>query len=182
MRKKPANSRPPTQQIEPLVRGPLTCKAKGDLAEIAFLYKAASLGFGVAKPYGDKEQYDFILDSGERFWRVQVKSTSYAGADRNGYVVNAWHNCKGRNVKSYQADEIDFLAGYIVPIGIWYIVPVDQLAALRSLRLYPSGCKWGGGFERFREAWHLMAPGADLPQPRILRLHSKDLHCKPFIE
>jgi hypothetical protein len=35
------------------------------------LHKAAALGFGVAKPYGDSERYDFILDSGERLWRVQ---------------------------------------------------------------------------------------------------------------
>jgi hypothetical protein len=147
------------------------------------LHKAAGLGFGVAKPYGDKERYDFILDSGERFWRVQVKSTSYAEATRGGYVVNAWHNCKGSNVKSYQAEEIDFLAAHIVPIDTWYIVPVNQLAALRSLRLYPSGCKWGGCFEVFREAWHLMAPGADLPQPRESRpARSTNPHHKRFVE
>src|SRR6185437_15810065 len=38
-------------------------KRKGDLSEAAFLLKAASLGFGVAKPWGDSERYDFILDS-----------------------------------------------------------------------------------------------------------------------
>ena len=37
-------------------------KRRGELAELAFLYKAASQGFGVAKPYGDSERYDFILD------------------------------------------------------------------------------------------------------------------------
>ena len=74
-------------------------KAKGDLAELAFLYKAASLGFGVAKPYGDKERYDFILDSGERFWRVQVRSTSYAEAGRRGYKVSTAHNDRGRKVR-----------------------------------------------------------------------------------
>jgi len=191
MKKKSGNSCQPILQIEPMVRGPRNNKAKGDLSEIAFLYKAAGLGFGVAKPYGDKERYDFILDSGERFWRVQVKSTSYAEAGRKGYVVNVWHNCKGHsagsykaNVGSYKAEEIDFLAAHIVPIDIWYIVPVDQLASLYSLRLYPSGSKWGGGcFEAFREAWHLMAPGADLPQPRTLRrARPTNLHRKRFVE
>ena len=37
-------------------------KRRGELAELAFLYKAANLGYGVAKPYGDSERYDFILD------------------------------------------------------------------------------------------------------------------------
>ena len=39
-----------------------TLKQRGELAEMAFTYKAAGLGFGVAKPYGDSESYDFILD------------------------------------------------------------------------------------------------------------------------
>jgi len=182
MKKKSGNSRARTAQIAPLVRGPLNCKAKGDLVEIAFLYKAAALGFGVAKPYGDKEHYDFILDSGERFWRVQVRSTSYLEPNRNSYTVNASHRGKGYKVKTFQAEEIDFLVAYIVPVNSWYVVPVNQLASLRFLRLYPSGSKWGGCFEAFREAWHLMAPGADLPQPRMLR-HARpaNLHRKRFI-
>jgi hypothetical protein len=183
MKKKSGNPRQCTAQTAPLVRGPLNCKAKGDLAELAFLHKAASLGFGVAKPYGDKEYYDFILDSGERFWRVQVKSTSYTEPDRSPYVVNACHNDKGRKVKAYQAAEVDFIAVYLVPIDIWYIVPVNQLGALRSLRLYPSGCHGADRFEAFRKAWHLMAPGADLPQPRTLRrAPAPSRHGKRFVE
>src|SRR5579864_7341802 len=41
----------------------LTTKRRGELAELAFTLKAASLGFGVAKPYGDSERYDFIVDA-----------------------------------------------------------------------------------------------------------------------
>jgi hypothetical protein len=184
MKKKSGNLRQQPAQIAPLVRGPRNSKAKGDLAELAFLYKAASLGFGVAKPYGDKERYDFILDSGERFWRVQVKSSSRAASERNGYAVNAWHNGKGYKIRTYQAEEIDFFVAYIVPLDVWYIVPVSELASLRLLRCYPSGCRPGGGyFEAFREAWHLMAPGADLSQPRTLRqVRSPDLHRKCFVE
>jgi PD-(D/E)XK endonuclease len=46
------------------------------MAELAFMCKAASLGLGVAKPYGETERFDFIITSGRRVWRVQVKSTS----------------------------------------------------------------------------------------------------------
>ncbi len=111
-----------------------------------------------------------------------MKSTSYTEPDRSAYVVNACHNHKGRKVKAYQADEIDFIAVYLVPLGIWYIIPVNQLGALRALRLYPSGCQGAARFEAFREAWHLMAPGADLPQPRILRRTRPNLHHKPFVK
>jgi hypothetical protein len=184
MKKESGNSREWSAQMEPVVRGPQCNKAKGDLAEIAFLHKAAGLGFGVAKPYGDKERYDFILDSGERFWRVQVKSTSYAEPDHTGYKVSASHSGKGYKAKTYQAKEIDFFAAYIVPVDVWYIVPVNQLASFRFLRLYPLGCRRAGGcFEAFREAWHLMAPGADLPQPRKSRQRcTPDLHGKRFVK
>ena len=49
-------------------------KRKGELSELAFAYKAVSMGFGVSKPYGDSERFDFIVTSGRRVWRVQVKS------------------------------------------------------------------------------------------------------------
>jgi hypothetical protein len=183
MKKKSRKSCKRTRPVATLVRGPLKTKEKGELAELAFLHKAASLGFGVARPHGDSERYDFILDSGERFWRVQVKSTSYTEADRNAYIVNVCHNDRGHKVKAYQPEEVDFIAIYLVPVKVWYIVPVNQLGTLRALRLYPSGCQGAGRFEPFREAWHLMAPGADLPQPRTSRhARSTNLHCKRFVE
>src|SRR5438445_10757609 len=43
--------------------GDSTGPSTGEPSEAAFLLKAASLGFGVAKPWGDSERYDFILDS-----------------------------------------------------------------------------------------------------------------------
>jgi len=45
--------------------------------------KASNLGFAVAKPWG-RERYDFILDSGHHFWRVQVKSTRCGTIQRIG--------------------------------------------------------------------------------------------------
>ena len=51
-----------------------TTKQRGELAEMMFMVKAAQKGFATAKPYGDSRRYDFILDVGQRLWRVQVKS------------------------------------------------------------------------------------------------------------
>ena len=50
-------------------------KRTGERSEAAFLHKAASLGFGIAKPWGDSERYDFILDNGRKLLRVQIKAT-----------------------------------------------------------------------------------------------------------
>jgi len=150
-----------------LMRRSQTRKAKGELAELAFMHKAASLGFGVAKPYGDSERYDFILDSGERFWRVQVKSiytrTGY------GYRILA----AGARLSRYSAEEIDFVVVYVVPHDAWYVIPINCVPPSAVLIFYPQGCRKGAGrFEGFREAWHLMAPGADLRGPGLLRCQS----------
>ena len=163
--KKDSRKRVSRRQSAPLVRGKLSSKTKGELGELAFSLKAASLGFGVAKPNGEDEAYDFILDSGERLWRVQVKSiyTPF----RDGFRAIGQRT----NKEPYTADEIDFLVVYVAPLNIWYVIPVKHLALSRILTFYPSGCKRGGGhFERWREAWHLLAPGGDSkPRPGILR-------------
>jgi hypothetical protein len=177
MKKKSGNSRQRTRQIAPLVRGPLKTKEKGELAELAFLHKAASLGFGVARPHGDSERYDFILDSGERFWRVQVKSIF--GLVEGMYRMRSTHGHK----ICYTAEEIDFVAAYIASEKIWYVIPVDCLPASAVLSFYPSGRERGSGrLEVFREAWHLLAPGADLPQPRTPRRTPPNLHHKRFVK
>ena len=43
-------------------------KRTGELSEAAFLSKATGLGFRVAKPWGDSERYDFIVN----FWGAVV--------------------------------------------------------------------------------------------------------------
>src|SRR5207248_6285949 len=66
-----------------------TRKRRGEVAESVFLAKAMSLGFGVAKPWGDSERYDFIVDSGEKLWRVQLKSGD-GGGKEGGYKGHAF--------------------------------------------------------------------------------------------
>jgi hypothetical protein len=148
-------SRNPGQN--PLVLGELNSKAKGELAELAFSLKAASMGFGVAKPHGENERYDFIVDSGKRLWRVQVKS-SYC-IHRGAYRAR----CHRAQAKLYEANEIDFVAIYIVPVNIWYVIPANCVIGSIWVAFYPSGCKQGGRFEGYREAWHLMGARASSP-------------------
>jgi PD-(D/E)XK endonuclease len=132
-----------------------TDKQRGELAEIRFMLKAAGLGFGVAKPWGDSERYDFILDSGKRRWRVQVKSTYVART--HGYMVHAQGRFGGNN-KGYTAEQIDMLVAYIVAEDAWYVIPVEAFAPRTMLALYPSGCKKrnSGRYEKYRDAWDLM--------------------------
>ena len=121
----------------------------GDVAEARFVAKAASLGFGVSKPWGN-ERYDFILDSGYCFWRVQVKSTW--ARTKCGYVMTV--GCG--SLVPYKDTEIDFLAGYVAPEDAWYIIPVRLVKKRTRLCLHPQGngrSKW----EKLREGWCQMA-------------------------
>ena len=115
------------------------------------------MGFRVTKPWGDSELYDFVLDSGTRLWRVQIKCTAVERA--GGYHIQPIHFVYGKNKVVYTADDIDVLAAHVVPLDVWYVVPVAALAAGTSLRLYPDdGCKTAR-FEKYREGWDLFRGG-----------------------
>ncbi|MBI1741218.1 MAG: hypothetical protein HY233_04720 [Acidobacteriales bacterium] len=132
----------------------LTTKRRGELSELAFVYKAASLGFHVAKPYGDSERYDFILDAGHRLWRIQVKSTTTLLCGL--YRINA-HRRTNNGAVPYQPGEIDFLIAHIIPENAWFILPIaliqDRTSVLLAPRRHPRG---PGLFGTYREAWHLL--------------------------
>jgi len=102
-----------------------------------------------AKPWGDSERYDFVLDSGHGFWRVQVKSTQRCAESRYRVKAAGWK-------ATYTRDEIDFLVAWVIPEDLWYVVPIQAFASRKRLRFYPhGGCK--SLFEKYREAWCLMA-------------------------
>jgi hypothetical protein len=73
---KPASAKPAPQT--PLQRE-LSTKRRGELAEIAFILKAANLGFGVARPFGDSERYDVILDARDPLPRLSKPERGNVG-------------------------------------------------------------------------------------------------------
>ena len=131
-------------------------KRTGELSEAAFLLKAKTLGFGVSRPWGDSERYDFVLDSGQRLWRAQIKCTASVRA--RGYDIQPTHTDQTRKAP-YTIDDIDVLFAHIIPLDIWYVLPVEAFAPCKSLRFYPQGCN-RARFEQYREAWHLLRPKA----------------------
>jgi hypothetical protein len=77
---------------------------------------------------------------------VQVKSTRYTGERR--FSITA-RGCRD----GYTAEEIDFLAAYIVPLDLWYVVPVKAFAPSKCVRFYPEQENSRGRYEKYREAW-----------------------------
>ncbi len=130
----------------------LTCKQLGEIAEAEFIAKAVSEGFVVAKPWGDSESYDFIVNVRKKlhFWRVQVKSAHVVGEDLT-YSFRAHDH----EQKSYTAEEIDALVAYAKPEEAWYVFPVRVVEGLKSLKLYPGSRKKRSKYEKWRERWEI---------------------------
>ena len=120
-------------------------------------YVVEELGFGVAKPCGDSERYDVILDSRiarknslHQIWRVQVKATTQL---LNGqYRINAHRRINGRAVP-YRPSEVDFLAAHIIPEDAWFLIPIRHTKGRTSLFFSPKKFPRPGPYDAYREAW-----------------------------
>jgi len=131
---------------------------RGQLAELIFIRKAASLGFAVAKPWNEGERYDAIVRVGHVLWRVQVKSTLAKCPLRPYYRVRiSGNHGPGRSsLKPYSTEEIDFIVAYIFAEEIWYVFPAVRVVGQKSVCLHPGSKR--SRLEQYREAWHLMRP------------------------
>ncbi len=126
-------------------------KKRGEAAEAAFLARASVLGFSVLHPWGESNRYDAALDLGRRMVRVQIKS---ATAFHDGYTVKT----TGANGHVYTIEEIDFIAAYLVPENIWYILPVEVVGSRGTIKFRPHSRRLRTPFyERYREGWCLLA-------------------------
>jgi hypothetical protein len=147
-----------------------TSKRRGELAELAFSWKAASLGFTVAKPYGDSDRYDFIVDSGGHLFRMQIKSASRLS--QGTYFITTQRCANGVSIP-YTSEEIDFLAGYIFPEDAWVIIPVEALDGRRSIHIFPSDRADAGLYASYREAWCQLACTRRAPGLKALMIEPR---------
>jgi hypothetical protein len=140
---------------------PWNPKLAGERAESAFLAAAMQRSLTVSKPFGDSTPYDFIVDpapglSPTTLWRVQVKSASTSCSHE--FVVGLAH-AGGRPLLPAEAD---FVAALIVPLDVWYIVPVALIHGRHALGFFPEVSRSCGRWEPFRNAWHLLKRRRDL--------------------
>jgi hypothetical protein len=122
-------------------------KLRGEWAELRFMARAAEHGLQVTKPWGETARYDFAVEYEARFVRVQVKSTMFK--DNDGYSCTV-RGCRG----PYVGDPFDFVAAYLIPEDIWYIIPAEKFQGQGSIGLYPRLKK--SKYGRYKEAWHLL--------------------------
>ena len=133
------------------LRLPHAAKARGELAEARFVAKALSLGFTVARPFGDNQPYDFIVQSGRRLARVQVKSAWTPFRKHVYQVMTSTGRRTRRGLRPYRARDLDFIVVYIAPEDSWFVIPFRELRATIHFFLSPRS-RW----VRYRERWDLL--------------------------
>lgn len=134
----------------------LTNRQRGHLAELAFMRKAASLGFSVAKPWGEGERYDVIVRVENMCWRIQVKSVLAKSPTRHDFRIRTTGSMTRHGPSLYSATEIDFLVAYIFPEDLWYVFPASFIEKRNAVWVSPGSKR--SSFERYREAWNIMRP------------------------
>jgi PD-(D/E)XK endonuclease len=139
-------------------------KRVGERSEAAFLLRASQLGYFLCKPWGDSNRYDFIVDNGPELLRVQVKCTESIRA--RAYETRATYTVGNRRAV-YTSADIEFIAAHVVPLDIWYIIPVDVCTPAPMLRFYPHRKAKKMRLEKYREAWHYLDPTDPSRRPPI---------------
>ena len=129
-------------------------KRRGEWVELQFMARATGKGFTVSKPWGDSARYDFAVEYGGRFHRVQVKSTSRCRpGDPRAYMCSVVRRYADGKGKPYGKNEIDFFALFLIPEEVWYIVPA-ACATRHHLHLKPSATR--NRWFKYLEAWDLL--------------------------
>jgi hypothetical protein len=123
-------------------------KKRGEWVELLFMTVAAGLGFNVAKPWGETNSYDVVIENEGRFLRMQVKSTEVW---KDGCYVCHLHAYGNR---LYTEKQIDYYAIYVLPEDVWYIFPAQTLAGMTAVAMTPNRAT--AKYNNYKEAWWLL--------------------------
>jgi hypothetical protein len=82
--------------------------------------------------------------------RVQVKST--IRKPKSG--AYPCHMPSGKRL-AHILEEIDYVAAYLIPLDLWYIIPAG-VVALRKGSIWLAPWRRQNKYERYLEAWHLL--------------------------
>ena len=108
---------------------------KGVITELKCKTYFLELGYTVSTPE-NPTRYDFILDTGDKLLKIQVKTSSIKDEGSIKFSCRTTHvNCAGVKNERYSINEIDFFATY------WnnecYLIPVAECSVDKTLRFVP---------------------------------------------
>lgn len=124
----------------------------GCLTEQKCFLKCLEAGYMISKPIFDNARYDFILDTGTKLLRIQVKASTW-NEDCSAFSFNGYsqHSTSGGNKRmKYTNQEIDYFM--TEKDGIFYLYPAEPEGfTVKTLRVTSkqnqSSIKWAKDYE-----------------------------------
>jgi hypothetical protein len=115
---------------------------------LCFAMRAMLEGLRPARPWGEPSGYDFLVHyMSTRIFRVQVKSTICKMGSGYECTLRTCHH-------PYSKDSFDFVAAYVIPEDVWYILPEKVVRGMSTVGLYPK--LESAKYNQYKEAWHLL--------------------------
>lgn len=109
----------------------------GCLTEQKCFVKCLEEGYSISKPLFDNARYDFILDTGDKLLRIQVKSSTW-NEDHSAFTFNGYsqHSTGNGNKRmKYTNKEIDYFM--TEKDGRFYLYPADENGFItKCLRIF----------------------------------------------
>ena len=113
-------------------------KQKGLITEIQCQLAFSKLGILLSKPIVEDSRYDYIADIGNKFLRIQCKTSSIA--EDESYIEfstrTSRSNTKENFYRNYTKEEIDYFYTYYNNQS--YLVPVEECSTTKKLRFVPT--------------------------------------------
>ena len=124
----------------------------GQLTEQKCFVKCLEEGYSISKPLFDNARYDFILDTGSKLLRIQVKSSSW-NEDHSAFTFNGYsqHSTGNGNKRmKYTNKEIDYFM--TEKDSKFYLYPAEEEGFVsKCLRITSkqnqSQIKWAKNYE-----------------------------------
>ncbi|HAS85142.1 MAG TPA: hypothetical protein DCS23_03705 [Candidatus Yonathbacteria bacterium] len=114
----------------------LSKKKKGDVAELAVAAHCVKNGYQVLFPYGEDSRYDFVIERGGMFKRIQVKYVT----PKDGALEVSCRSSNNWSVRAYSIDEIDIIGVYDSVSEEVYFIDA-KIIGKRSIKLRLSKSK-----------------------------------------
>lgn len=110
----------------------------GNISESVVMTAYLQAGFMVSVPFGAGAPYDLIIDTGDRLYKIQVKT----GWLRKGRILyNGMRRLREAHpyaARRYTQSEVDFFAVYYAATQSIYVVPLSECGGDGCLRLDPA--------------------------------------------
>jgi len=115
---------------------------RGLYSELRFTLECVKRGIKVSTPASSKSVYDFVVDVGDKIYRIQVKS-HWRKANHNNIFELDVRRQRNKN-QSYKSIEVDFFVVYIYHLDGFFVFPNK---GQKTISLNPLKSKYWQNFE-----------------------------------